>query len=185
MPRAVNWLSCLAVLVISVVACRIPNEEHCGRQLGDATCIDRDPARPYCSVCEAEHDGCVESLAPISAECRPDGSEASAETSGVTTEGPTESEESGTEETETGSSETGPPPECGNGIKEAGEACDGSDFGESTCADPFALPDGMLVCVAGECVIDTSQCCLADGEVCEPGECCNTNCNPITNKCGL
>jgi hypothetical protein len=167
----------LPTLLLPLLACRIPNEEHCGRRLGDVTCLELDPSRPHCSLCEPEHDGCVESLAQIPAQCRPEGL-ADSETSG---ESDTDSTETETE-TET---ETGPAPECGNGIKEAGEECDGDDFGDSTCADPYQLPEGMLVCVPGECVIVTSQCCLADGEVCETGECCNANCNVITNKCGL
>jgi hypothetical protein len=172
-----RWLLALAPLLL---ACRIPNEEHCGRRLGDATCVELDPSRPYCSVCEAEHDGCVESLSEIPTECRLEGlADSDSSTSASETE--TETETDTETETET---ETGTTPECGNGIKEAGEECDGNDFGELTCADPYQLPEGTLVCVPGECVVVTSQCCLADGEVCEQGECCNANCNLVTNKCG-
>lgn len=159
-----RWLP--LALAPLLLACRIPNEEHCGRRSGDATCVALDPSRPHCSLCEAEHDGCVESLAEIPVECRSAGA--------VDSDGTTE----------TDTTETGAAPECGNGIKEAGEECDGNDFGDSTCADPYQLPAGTLVCVPGECVIVTSQCCLADGEVCEQGECCNANCNLVTNKCG-
>jgi hypothetical protein len=176
--------------VVLVFGCRIPNEDHCGRQRGDASCAALDPSRPYCSECEAENDGCVESLAEIGLECRPEGSIAEAETTAETTlESESEaSTEIGTDtETETGtdSGETGPEPECGNGIKEADEDCDGTQFGDSTCADPYGLPEGMLVCVPGACVIETSQCCLLAGELCERGECCNDDCNLITNKCTL
>jgi hypothetical protein len=177
--------SLLGLLVL--LGCRIPNEEHCGRRDGDATCLEIDPSRPYCSVCEAEHDGCVAALAEIPAECRLEGSNDVAATStGTETETGTGGEETETSTTETETeTETGPAPECGNGIKEADEECDGGDFGDATCADPYQLPEGMLICVPGECVIVTSECCLADGEVCEQGECCNDNCNLITNKCGL
>lgn len=172
-------------LAVLLLACRIPNEDHCGRRSGDATCIEQDPSRPHCSLCEAEHDGCVASLEQIPAECRQDGVADGAST----TQGETDSESDSTApetETDTDSeTDTGPAPECGNGIKEAGEECDGTDFGDSTCADPYQLPEGTLVCVPGECVIVTSQCCLADGEVCEQGECCNANCNIVTNKCGI
>lgn len=174
------------LLVVALLACRIPNEEHCGRRLGDATCVELDPARPHCSLCEAEHDGCVESLAEIPAECRPDGvaDGTSTTVASETSSDGSETSSPGTE-TESGTTETGSAAECGNGIKEPGEECDGADFGEATCAAPYQLPEGMLVCVPGECVIVTSQCCLADGEVCEQGQCCNANCNVITNKCGL
>lgn len=155
----------LVVIAMTLLGCRIPNEDHCGRRDGDSTCRDIDPTRPYCSVCEAEHDGCVETMAEIPSECRTQTSDTSTTTATDT--------------------DTGPAPACGNGVKEPGEDCDGMDFGESTCADPYQLPEGMLVCVPDECVIDTSQCCLLDGEVCEQGECCNANCNLVTNKCGL
>lgn len=178
-----RWLP--LTLALSLLACRIPNEDHCGRRSFDATCLELDPSRPHCSLCEAEHDGCVASLDEIPAECRVDGVADEASTTHDESESESESE-SGTDstETETSSDETGPAPECGNGIKDPGEACDGNDFGDSTCADPYQLPEGTLVCVPGECVIVTSQCCLADGEVCEQGECCNANCNLVTNKCG-
>lgn len=175
MRRACSWLFSLVILVL---ACRIPNEDHCGRRLGDATCVALDPDRPFCSLCEPGHDGCVEAVADIPTDCRPEGSE---QGDGATTTG----EDTGDESGETAATETGPAPECGNGIKEVGEDCDGTDFGELSCADPYQLPEGTLVCVAGECVVDTSQCCLLDGEVCEPGDCCNANCNLVTNKCGL
>ncbi|PRP91432.1 hypothetical protein ENSA5_55490 [Enhygromyxa salina] len=167
----------LLALAVSQLACRIPNEDHCGRRDGDATCVERDSARPYCSLCEPEHDGCVEAVAEITADCRPAGS-GSDPGDGATE---THAESGG----ETVATETGLTPECGNGVKEPGEDCDGMDFGELSCADPFGLPSGTLVCVVGQCVVDTSQCCLMDGQVCEPGECCNTNCNLVTNKCGL
>ncbi|KIG16157.1 hypothetical protein DB30_04875 [Enhygromyxa salina] len=176
------WPLSLAVVLF---ACRIPNEDHCGRQLGDATCEALDPSRPYCSECEAEHDGCVAVASEIPPACRPDGAEHS-DDSGTSAATSTETESGGdATSTETDTGETGLEPACGNGVKEPGEDCDGTDFGELDCADPYQLPQGMLVCVPDTCVVDTSQCCLLDGELCEPGECCNANCNAITNKCGI
>jgi len=195
-------------LALALLACRIPNEDHCGRRQGDATCMALDPSRPHCSLCEAEYDGCVESLALISAQCRPAGSEdiaatttesgtaepetdttepetdteSDTETDTDQTESETDTDETDTDETE---SDTEPDPVCGNGIRESGEACDGEDFGGLTCANPYQLPEGNLVCVPGECVISTSACCLANGQLCTPGDCCNNNCNLLTNKCGL
>lgn len=179
MTRSFAWFLAFG---FTTLGCRIPNQDHCGRQRGDQTCAALDPSRPYCDRCEPDHDGCVESLAEIAAECRLDGAEVSDETTGSETDGGDESETSDT--SDTGSTETGFEPECGNGIKEAGEDCDGTDFDDSTCADPYGLPNGTLTCVPGECLIVTSECCLPDGEVCEPGECCNANCNLVTNKCG-
>lgn len=179
-------LALLLALPLSLWGCRIPNEDHCGRRQGDATCVELEPSRPYCSLCEADNDGCVESLAQIPNQCRPAGAENGQATSETDSDSETETHADTETETETETeSETGPEPECGNGIKEQGEDCDGTDFGDATCADPYQLPAGTLVCVPGECVIVTSQCCLADGELCMPGECCNSMCNPITNKCGL
>jgi hypothetical protein len=43
-------------------------------------------------------------------------------------------------------------PKCGNGVKQAGEACDGSDLGGATCMSMGKM--GMLSC--------TAQCTLND-----------------------
>jgi len=45
---------------------------------------------------------------------------------------------------------------CGNGIKEIGEACDGSDFGGLTCLN-FGFSGGNLSCNSN-CTINTSGC---------------------------
>jgi len=45
---------------------------------------------------------------------------------------------------------------CGNGIKEIGEACDGSDFGGQTCLN-FGFSGGTLSCNSN-CTINTSGC---------------------------
>jgi hypothetical protein len=46
--------------------------------------------------------------------------------------------------------------ECGNGIREASEPCDGEDFGDQSCQD-FGYSDGVLSCGAS-CSIQTDGC---------------------------
>lgn len=63
---------------------------------------------------------------------------------------------------------------CGDGVREAGEACDGADLGGQGCGD-FGLVDGALAC-AGDCSIDLAGCLPApvcgDG-VADAGEDCD------------
>ncbi|MCL2325064.1 MAG: hypothetical protein FWC40_00970 [Proteobacteria bacterium] len=54
------------------------------------------------------------------------------------------------------------PSVCGNGILETGEACDGEDFGDATCASVApARPYGRLGCTR-DCQISTTFCGIAD-----------------------
>jgi hypothetical protein len=46
-------------------------------------------------------------------------------------------------------------PKCGNGIKQAAEACDGSDLGNVSCMTMGKA--GVLRCTA-QCVLDTTMC---------------------------
>jgi peroxiredoxin len=63
----------------------------------------------------------------------------------------------------------GPDPEspggasCGNGVVEAGEACDGGDLGGATC-EGSGFAGGALACTAA-CAIDTSACVAADADM--------------------
>jgi len=62
--------------------------------------------------------------------------------------------------------------ECGNGIIDLGEQCDGTKFNGLTCQD-FKLNSGSLICI--DCVIDTSFCVVnycGDGII-SPGELCD------------
>lgn len=81
--------------------------------------------------------------------------------------------------------------ECGNGIRETGEACDGADLGGFDCAT-LGFKSGTLAC-NGTCRLDTSQCVaqsicgngvLEAGEECDNGtsnsdtapDACRTSC---------
>jgi len=61
---------------------------------------------------------------------------------------------------------------CGNGIREAGEGCDGGDFGGLTCQD-LGYAGGSLLC--NQCVLDARDCTNAvcgDGVI-DAGEACD------------
>lgn len=47
-------------------------------------------------------------------------------------------------------------PECGNGVRETGEDCDGADLGGATCTN-LAFDCGTLAC-ASDCTFDTGMC---------------------------
>lgn len=51
---------------------------------------------------------------------------------------------------------TGPPPVCGNNVKESGEACDGTDLAGQTCTG-LGFGGGILSCNAN-CTFNTSTC---------------------------
>src|SRR5207247_7150562 len=61
--------------------------------------------------------------------------------------------------------DSGVPAQCGNGVAEAGEDCDGADLHGKTCAD-FGFNTGQLVCHA-ECVYDLRGC--SSVEICDNG----------------
>lgn len=69
----------------------------------------------------------------------------------------------------TSGASTGATVECGNGIVEADEACDGDDVGVVTCADIGTFVGGVLACDL-DCSLDTSGCmerAKAPVEVCQ------------------
>lgn len=74
----------------------------------------------------------------------------------------------------------GPPAECGNGIIESGEDCEGSDLGGETCESQGFGP-GTLACDE-TCSFDTIDC--TDPPVCgSRGDSCTTGADCCSNKC--
>ncbi|MEK6875210.1 MAG: hypothetical protein AABX30_00845 [Nanoarchaeota archaeon] len=66
---------------------------------------------------------------------------------------------------------------CGNGIKEAGEECEGTAFGWKRCSSFGPYDSGSLKCTAG-CRVDKSECAICGNGVKEGTEVCDgdTNC---------
>ncbi len=54
-------------------------------------------------------------------------------------------------------------PTCGNGVKESGEDCDGSDLGDMTCLS-FGYLGGTLTCNTN-CTYNKSNCIIAQAEI--------------------
>jgi hypothetical protein len=60
---------------------------------------------------------------------------------------------------------------CGNGVADAGEDCDGADLGGQTCED-LGFASGSLSC-SGACTFDTSACSNCGNGTIETGEACD------------
>jgi hypothetical protein len=60
---------------------------------------------------------------------------------------------------------------CGNGLREAGEECDGFDVGGETCATKGYV-GGVLSC-REDCTFDESGCATCGNGIREPGEVCD------------
>ena len=67
---------------------------------------------------------------------------------------------------------TGGPPECGNGVLEGNEKCDGEDFGDQSCTS-LGFDDGELVCNAGCSAVSTEQCFICGNGTLEGVETCD------------
>ena len=70
--------------------------------------------------------------------------------------------------------------ECGNGVLDPGEECDGTDFGGQTCADYDAWATvGTPICMPNLCMVaENVGCCIPSGNQCAPGNnnCCSGGC---------
>jgi len=62
--------------------------------------------------------------------------------------------------------------QCGNGVIEAGEVCDGTALGVHTCQSELPGATGTLTCMA-DCTLDTSGCTVCGNGVREAGEACD------------
>ncbi|MCB9567300.1 MAG: hypothetical protein H6710_08855 [Myxococcales bacterium] len=81
-PRLRSPLALALALAAALVgACTGKNVDHCNFRGGDAFCAADQAARPFCSVCAADFNGCVD--APPGDDCLPEGS-SSASASGTT-----------------------------------------------------------------------------------------------------
>lgn len=88
---------------------------------------------------------------------------------GTTSEVSADGTSSGDTSTDTGS--TGPSSECGNGVLEDGEECDGTDLGDWTCAE-IGFDEGTLSCTIA-CALDSSECRRCGNGILEEGEDCD------------
>lgn len=84
------------------------------------------------------------------------------------------------------SSTTGAGPSCGNGVKDAAEACDGTDFGGATCASATGHADagGVLACDAS-CVVDVTACAFCGDGTCNNNEGCGEGAQNCEADCGV
>ncbi|MFC1482435.1 hypothetical protein ACFL51_01365 [Myxococcota bacterium] len=71
------------------------------------------------------------------------------------------------------------PQRCGDGIRDAEEACDGTDFSGDRCAD-WGLQGEQPGCTGG-CAVDLTACDGCGSGVCEPSETYDT----CTSDCGV
>ena len=158
LSRARTIGALLAGLLLAVGGCRQRNASHCGNQQGNLTCQQRDPEAPYCNVCEAFNDGCLEE--------RTNEPGCDLGTSGgddtTTSSSSDESSSGSSTEAVDSSSSTGEPNLCGNGMIDEGEICDGMMLPEGiTCMTKSKdFGEGMPGCTADCLALDYTMCPL-------------------------
>ena len=77
---------------------------------------------------------------------------------------------------------------CGNSVMEVTEECDGTDFGDQSCASAtLGLPQGHLACT-DDCTLDTSEChqcgngSVEGSESCDGSDLAGGTCAEVTGK---
>jgi hypothetical protein len=161
-------------LVITTAGCERANASHCWNRSKDVTCEARGDELRFCSPCVSEHDGCVADPPGGGADCSVPGPADTGGTGGgtlITTSSAEVGADAAT--TDDTGSDTGPPPiECGNGVMEGSEVCDGEDLGGLDCSTFNGT--GTLACNP-DCTLDTSACTAfnmcGDGIVMSPEQC--------------
>lgn len=78
-----------------------------------------------------------------------------------------------------------PLPQCGNGLREPGEVCDGADLGGATCQS-LGFGEGTVTCRLGCASLDTSGCsppCTPQcgRRICGPDPVCGVSCGTCTD----
>jgi len=68
-------------------------------------------------------------------------------------------------------------PQCGNGVIEVGEACEGQQLGGETCESQLPGSVGALLCTT-QCQLDASGCTLCGNGVTDVGEACDCGGDP-------
>jgi len=145
--------------------CRQLNASHCGNQAGDATCAERNPDAPYCSVCVALDDGCMVQpvsepgcgfggggTEPGSTSSPPPGSTStSTSTSPTSSSGPLDSSSSSGVVDGTGSI-------CGDQVIGPDEACDGSSLPPGASCGEKGSGMGLPSCEEDCSALDYTTC---------------------------
>ncbi len=100
-------------------------------------------------------------------------SSSSDSTGASTTEDPTEQTDTSDSSSTTAvtTETTGDPGVCGDGIRDAGEDCDGTDLGGQDCSDA-GFDQGELACTR-ECTFDVAGCSSCGDGIVGPGETCD------------
>lgn len=178
-----SWTGVVALGLL--LGCTQRNASHCGNLSGDATCRAINEQTPYCDVCEAINDGCVSD--PVAdASCR---------------YGPGSSGEDGTMASDTGTtagtgtassadgSSTGD--DCGNGVVDPGEACDGDTIPAGTDCAGEGFGEGLPACRDDCTEVDYTVCpqfvgCgdgnIGMGEICDGRNVAGATCNTFPHR---
>lgn len=178
----------LAAMLGLLQACVRDDASHCGNRSGDQTCAELSPGAPYCNVCVAANDGCVEQPA-AEPECRGetgDTGSPSVTSTGVSdaSTGPeTGSSSSSGSVDDTGTSDGGAGGTgqiCGDGTVEGSEQCEPEVEITQDCMSE-GLGMGDLTCMP-TCLFDPSDCEVepeCSNNVQEPGEECDGTDTPM------